>query len=178
MYYKNIGIFPVISRMILQVALTPLEERLFELLRIVCKTSTKPVVCRVVGGWVRDKLLGLQSSDIDIALDLYTGYDFAMLVAKYLKDTIHFQQWSSISRNENSAFCQPPDTQSIVTSLEGLTKIVANPEKSKHLETATARVFGLNVDFVNLRSRPTIPTREFQWVMSLAPPKKMHSGET
>ena len=29
--------------------------------------------------------------------------------------------------------------------------VAANPEKSKHLETATARVFGLDVDFVNLR---------------------------
>ena len=32
---------------------------------------------RVVGGWVRDKLLGKQSSDIDVALDTMAGKDFA-----------------------------------------------------------------------------------------------------
>lgn len=30
--------------------------------------------------------------------------------------------------------------------------IAANPDKSKHLETATVRIFGFDVDFVNLRS--------------------------
>jgi tRNA nucleotidyltransferase (CCA-adding enzyme) len=33
-----------------------------------------------------------------------------------------------------------------------VSKISVNPEKSKHLETATARIFDLDVDFVNLRS--------------------------
>lgn len=31
-------------------------------------------------------------------------------------------------------------------------KIDKNPEKSKHLETATTKLFGVEVDFVNLRS--------------------------
>lgn len=30
--------------------------------------------------------------------------------------------------------------------------IVSNPEKSKHLETATMRLLGFSVDFVNLRT--------------------------
>jgi tRNA nucleotidyltransferase/poly(A) polymerase len=31
---------------------------------------------RVAGGWVRDKLLGKESNDIDIALDDMMGKDF------------------------------------------------------------------------------------------------------
>jgi tRNA nucleotidyltransferase (CCA-adding enzyme) len=31
---------------------------------------------RVAGGWVRDKYLGKESSDIDIALDKMMGKDF------------------------------------------------------------------------------------------------------
>lgn len=36
--------------------------------------------------------------------------------------------------------------------LHKLAKIVSNPDKSKHLETATMRIEDLDVDFVNLRS--------------------------
>lgn len=33
-----------------------------------------------------------------------------------------------------------------------ITKIEQNPEQSKHLETATMKVFGIDIDLVNLRS--------------------------
>ena len=39
---------------------------------------------RVAGGWVRDKMLGRESNDIDIALDDMTGQQFGELVAKKL----------------------------------------------------------------------------------------------
>lgn len=35
---------------------------------------------------------------------------------------------------------------------ENIHKIESNPEKSKHLETATTKIFGYEIDFVNLRS--------------------------
>ena len=35
--------------------------------------------------------------------------------------------------------------------LGSLHQIAANPEKSKHLETVTTRMFGFDVDLVNLR---------------------------
>ena len=35
---------------------------------------------RVAGGWVRDKLLGKESMDIDITLDDIKGIDFVRLV--------------------------------------------------------------------------------------------------
>lgn len=54
------------------------------------------------------------------------GYDFAALVNEYME---------SIGQEKRS-----------------IAKIATNPEKSKHLETATMVVLGMPLDFVNLRS--------------------------
>ena len=43
---------------------------------------------RCAGGWVRDKLMGKQSLDIDIALDNMLGKDFAEAVNQYLKSHV------------------------------------------------------------------------------------------
>ncbi len=40
---------------------------------------------RCAGGWVRDKLLGLESADIDVALDNLSGKDFADIVNAHLQ---------------------------------------------------------------------------------------------
>ncbi|KNE62310.1 hypothetical protein AMAG_07542 [Allomyces macrogynus ATCC 38327] len=133
-----------------RLALTTAEQRLFALLNDVCKTAPKNVVCRVAGGWVRDKLLGHQSDDLDIALDSYMGFDFASLVATHLNDPKRQQQWQSILESEHTMDRAHPDRTA--QPFAGLAKILANPDKSKHLETATARVLGMDVDFVNLRS--------------------------
>ncbi|ORY00619.1 poly A polymerase C-terminal region-like protein [Basidiobolus meristosporus CBS 931.73] len=53
------------------------------------------------------------------------GYDFALHVNDYLKKKGY--------------------------SSKHVTKIASNPDKSKHLETATSMVFGMSLDFVNLR---------------------------
>ena len=37
---------------------------------------------RVAGGWVRDKLYGRESEDIDIAIDNMQGKEFAEILAK------------------------------------------------------------------------------------------------
>ena len=42
-------------------------------------------VLRCAGGWVRDKLLGRESLDIDVALDNMMGKDFADLVNQHLQ---------------------------------------------------------------------------------------------
>ncbi|KAF9348269.1 CCA tRNA nucleotidyltransferase, mitochondrial [Mortierella sp. AD094] len=81
---------------------------------------------RVAGGWVRDKLLGLESKDIDIAVDKMLGHEFAALVKEDMA-----------SRDMK--------TQPIV-------RIALNPEKSKHLETAIMSIVGTSIDFANLRS--------------------------
>ena len=87
---------------------------------------------RFAGGWVRDKLLGLSSRDIDVAISNMTGSEFGSLLKQ---------------------FVELPEAQNKYEQdvLGRLAKIEANPEKSKHLETATLKVLGFDVDLVNLR---------------------------
>ncbi|KAK3318568.1 hypothetical protein B0H66DRAFT_516836 [Apodospora peruviana] len=98
----------------------------------------EPVVLRWAGGWVRDKLLGIESHDIDTAINCMTGEAFALRLRDFCFDESHAVQ------NRERHSIGPDDIGS-------LHKIAKNPEKSKHLETTTARLFGLDVDFVNLR---------------------------
>ena len=102
-------------------ALTPIEHDLCEDLLRVLKENNLSTVLRIAGGWVRDKILGLGSCDIDIAIDNMMGEEFAKLF-----------------------------TACVGASSIG--KIRANPEASKHLETACVRYKGIDLDFVNLRS--------------------------
>jgi len=83
------------------------------------------VVLRCAGGWVRDKLLNLQSNDIDIAIDTMNGEGFVQQINGYLE-----------RQGEK---------------LKHLGVLKLNPDKSKHLETAVCRIKGFEVDFVNLR---------------------------
>uniref|UniRef100_A0A7I4DW91 Poly A polymerase head domain-containing protein n=1 Tax=Physcomitrium patens TaxID=3218 RepID=A0A7I4DW91_PHYPA len=122
------------------VRLTELEEKIFDVLIATLKHFGLSTELRVAGGWVRDKLLGKDSADIDIALDNMLGKDFCEKVNDYLK--------------------------SIGESTTGVGVIQSNPEQSKHLETATMKVKGVFVDFVNLRAETyannsRIPTMEF-----------------
>lgn len=59
-------------------------------------------------------------------------------------------------------------SQGIETGSVG--KVARNPDQSKHLETATLRVYGLDIDLVNLRSEEyatdsRIPTEVVSRVM-------------
>ena len=98
----------------------------------------KDLVMRWTGGWVRDKLLGVQSHDIDVALSTMTGVHFGEALQKYMAETG--------TRYEDEA-----KRQGFKADVKDIHKIAANPEKSKHLETITTRMFGIDVDFVNLR---------------------------
>jgi len=146
------------------ITLTPEEQSLFSLLKQVTENKAPSTTLRVAGGWVRDKLLQTPSFspprslpsgiyepshlskhpskgrkgtsillsatthplDIDIALDDMLGREFADLLNLYLAE-----------RGEA--------TVSVGT-------ILRNPEKSKHLETATMKVGQFWIDFVNLRA--------------------------
>ncbi|KAL9182878.1 hypothetical protein ACHAXT_004157 [Thalassiosira profunda] len=136
---------------------------------------------RVAGGWVRDKLLNNHSADVDVALDCMMGVQFARIVQSYLA-----QKMEEEERLER---------ESMTTEEKGLEELMergkrnakhpekkkrkkqprigvigANPSQSKHLETATMKVHGMDVDFVNLRAEevyepgsriPTSDTRMF-----------------
>ncbi|KAK5624514.1 hypothetical protein RRF57_000230 [Xylaria bambusicola] len=96
--------------------------------------SAQPVILRWAGGWVRDKLLGIESHDIDTAVNTMTGEAFALKICE---------------------LCEQPEVaeKHRITGADigSLYKIAKNPDKSKHLETTTIKLFGFDVDFVNLR---------------------------
>mmetsp|Transcript_36738 Transcript_36738/g.89137 ORF Transcript_36738/g.89137 Transcript_36738/m.89137 type:complete len:578 (-) Transcript_36738:2012-3745(-) len=119
----------------IRLALDPNEINLFQCIRKACKAlregkldgySAKDVQVRVAGGWVRDKVLGMNSHDVDIALDSCTGEEFANCLKTYMQ----------LFENEK---------------IGKIGVIAANPDQSKHLETATMKVCGIEVDFSNLR---------------------------
>jgi tRNA nucleotidyltransferase (CCA-adding enzyme) len=122
------------------ILLTPRESQLRRLLLDVAryidesKEIKEKLELRFAGGWVRDKLLNIESHDIDTAINAMTGYAFSTKMQEYLKDEDNLKKHSLQA-----------------TDIHNLHKILANPEKSKHLETATTRIFGFDVDFVNLR---------------------------
>lgn len=153
--HQNNGYGPAIN-------LTEDEGDLFELLTQVTDEREITSTLRVAGGWVRDKLLSTpafrhsqkgerltskfqkpqasmgrqgtkivqeeehQPVDIDIALDDMLGREFADHLNDYLQG--HGRETVSVG------------------------VVLKNPEKSKHLETATMKVGSFWIDFVNLRA--------------------------
>ncbi|EWC45345.1 hypothetical protein DRE_00744 [Drechslerella stenobrocha 248] len=69
-------------------------------------------------------------NDIDIGINNMTGFEFASHLSTFL--TAHPERYGVPARSVH--------------------KIESNPDKSKHLETATTKLLGLDIDFVNLRS--------------------------
>lgn len=108
------------------IRVTEIERRIFDTCTAVVAHFNLGTTVRVVGGWVRDKLLGNDSNDIDIALDNVTGVQFAHHLNEYL--------------------------EKIGVRAHAVGVIQANPKKSKHLETATCTLFGKRIDINNLRA--------------------------
>ncbi|PNY29993.1 CCA tRNA nucleotidyltransferase, mitochondrial [Tolypocladium capitatum] len=116
------------------------EQQLRRLLIDVCRFIDatgdvgEPLVVRWAGGWVRDRLLGIESHDIDVAINAMTGVAFAQRMCDFCASP------DAVDRHA----IRPDD-------VGNLHNVARNPEKSKHLETAMVRMFGLDLDFVNLR---------------------------
>ncbi|EXJ94154.1 hypothetical protein A1O1_02547 [Capronia coronata CBS 617.96] len=125
------------------ISLTP-AEKLFRQCLLDCRNEMHSIpgmndlVLRFTGGWVRDKLLGTQSHDIDVALSTMTGWQFGQALQLFMRD-------------HGAKYEQEAISQGINSQVKDIHKIEANPEKSKHLETITTRMFGMDIDFVNLR---------------------------
>lgn len=105
------------------------------------------LVLRFTGGWVRDKLLGVESHDIDVAINKMTGYQFGLRLKEYLEIPGNPEKYGleGVTKSEKAG------TSAKNKQVGGLHKIEANPEKSKHLETVTTKILGLDIDLVNLR---------------------------
>jgi hypothetical protein len=108
------------------------EEKIFKTLDRVVQDFDLNTEVRVAGGWVRNKLLGLDGGDIDIALTNMSGLEFA----NHLKRSLRLRA--------NKKGGGADDLGSYL--------IKANPEQSKHLETAAVCLNGVWLDFVNMRS--------------------------
>ena len=93
-----------------RITLTSQEQVLFDMLRCVIEDKQLGTTIRVAGGWVRDKLLGLEGKDdVDIAIDNMTGMEF----------TTYMNEW----------------VEDLGMTAIGIGVIQQNPDKSKHLET-------------------------------------------
>jgi tRNA nucleotidyltransferase (CCA-adding enzyme) len=68
----------------IQGRLTSEEKEIFSIIREVIEKYSPSTHAYAVGGWTRDKLLGVDSNDIDIMLDNISGEDFAKLVTQHL----------------------------------------------------------------------------------------------
>ena len=66
------------------IQLTQQEKELFGILLKTLEHQRLNTILRCAGGWVRDKLLGKDSHDIDIAIDNKLGGEFAEHVNSYL----------------------------------------------------------------------------------------------
>lgn len=124
------------------IELTSVEKTLQRILLDVSAWTEKKPELRFAGGWVRDKLRGEDSSDIDVAISSMTGQEFAHHMKDYLNQPGILVKYN-LESNGNSG-----PTKNV---LGGINKIAANPEKSKHLETVTTKMLGLEIDLVNLR---------------------------
>mmetsp|Transcript_7255 Transcript_7255/g.17738 ORF Transcript_7255/g.17738 Transcript_7255/m.17738 type:complete len:604 (-) Transcript_7255:172-1983(-) len=130
---------------VLKIELNPEELQLFDTLNKAAiawregklTLDKRSVEIRVAGGWVRDKILGLETHDVDIALDACTGVEFAHAVKEYHTSMAQDDQGESSKTKNNK--------------IGKIGVIAANPDQSKHLETACVNIFGNDVDFSNLR---------------------------
>lgn len=105
--------------------LTDSETKLIYILLRTVSIYTPDTQIRFAGGWIRDKLLNLESDDIDVAIDNMSGVEFAKLVHKYMKSTGR--------------------------ATSKVTKIEANTEANKNLESAILKIGSIDVDFTQLR---------------------------
>lgn len=110
---------------------------------------------------MRDKLLGKQSCDIDVAMSSMTGPEFANHLREFLSSGPPPAE-SSAPTSDNGDQNKPKTKGDIYKTeatkfgipaeIRGFYEIDQNPKKGKHLQTTSAKIFGLDIDFVNLRT--------------------------
>jgi tRNA nucleotidyltransferase/poly(A) polymerase len=151
------------------IVLTDEERDLFTLLRRVRKDTHLDTTLRVAGGWVRDKLLATAE---------FQAYHTVFEVGTKRRLTSKFKPAASMGRQgvkvlgTTGETCQPVDIDIALDDMLGrefadhlneylsangedtvsVGVVLKNPEKSKHLETATMKVGSFWIDFVNLRA--------------------------
>ena len=108
-------------------SLTEKEKEIFSnILNILKKNNLNSTICRVAGGWIRDKLLGKESDDIDIVVNDIEGSKLVYIINEDLYTEGKYKM--------------------------GI--IPKNPKKGKNIEVATTNICNTSIDFITLRSSP------------------------
>ena len=107
------------EKITLPLVLTPIEKKLFDLFKRTNVKNNLKTTIRVAGGWVRDKLMGKDNDDIDLALDDMTGAQYAKMV----HDMVIEEDGGETVNNDGTK------------NVSRIGIIKANPDQSKHLET-------------------------------------------
>lgn len=111
--------------------LTSIEDDIFSFIKEASARMPESPVARVAGGWVRDKLLGKPSKDIDITVDKMKGVQFAQKLQQYA-----YMKWGN--------------GQQVVGNIKDTTE---RPEQIKNLAVAFLRIYGQDVEILNLRGK-------------------------
>lgn len=113
------------------ILLSSAEKHAIGVIQAVNAELLVPQTCRIAGGWVRDKLLGEPTTDMDISLDSMSGLEFARHIIRYGR--------------------KHPEAK-----VGKLYVVEQNAAKSKHLQTAALEIGDFSgdnaIDFVNLRT--------------------------
>ncbi len=123
------------------IILLPAEQLLRELL-LECAQNFPGLDIWITGGWVRDRLLGIPSSDLDVALSNMTGRAFG----SFLQD---FSARPDIASKYGQKAADLGIQDSRFTRFHIMEK---NAGAAKNLETAGGKLFGLDIDLANLRT--------------------------
>lgn len=113
----------------IKIPLTGTEEAIFSFIREATTSIPGQPTPRVAGGWVRDKLLGKMSKDIDITVEGMKGVDYANYLKQYAQNKYGPKQ---------NVIGTIKDTE-------------ARPEQIKNLAVAFLRIYGEDVEILNLR---------------------------
>ena len=130
----NLKLAQVDQKKFNNIEISPVEKSIMKLVLDVKNSNQRfsDVQLRIVGGWVRDKLMKKNSDDIDITISHVTGVHFVQSIAAYAK-----QRGINEVGNIYS------------TSLDKVGE--ANLE-SAALEVGAIELYGQKVEFVNLRT--------------------------
>ncbi|KAI8623590.1 putative poly(A) polymerase [Xylariaceae sp. FL1651] len=123
-----------------EIMLLPAEKLLREFL-LECAQNFPGLEIWITGGWVRDRLLGIPSSDLDLALSKVTGREFGKFLEKF----------SAEPEIEYKYHLKADELGISDSKFTRFHIMERNADMAKKLETAGGKLFGLDVDLVNLR---------------------------
>ena len=138
------------NKIYLDFSLTELEKKIFDFLIYVKeKNNLNNTTIRVVGGWVRDKLLGIENNDIDITVSNINCNEFAVLLNKELHRD-KYKIGGSYKKSKNIEIVKVP-IYGILIDIVNL--CLDNNNKENPIFDAERRDITINALFYNLNEK-------------------------